>query len=162
MISIRKLIYFALFIFLFGGCKDPWEHALAHADESLLYGNDPREWKLIQEINSAWATYYTLRKIDGDTVKVLFINQGRDGKVQVSGFRKAYKSLGPDSAFLEMRSQDTLFFYRLKNDRKVFEVGEYAYRFAHFEMDSVEATFYLKYEDSLRQVKGNGLPKLRD
>jgi hypothetical protein len=60
-----------------------------------------------------------------------------------------------------MSSQDTLFFYRESSTgEKSFVVGEYAYRFTNFEMDSTEANFYLNHTDSLRKVKGDNLPRL--
>lgn len=160
MISLKKILYLTIAIALLGGCQNSWQRALDRADKSLLHGNDLRGWRLIQEINSTSVTYYTVQKIDADTLKVLFFNLAKDDKVRVSGFRKQYRLPNSDSAFLEMKSQDTLFFYSLENGKKVFYVGEYAYRFAHFEMDSVETNFYLRHEDSLRKVKGNGLPKL--
>ncbi len=160
MISAKRILCIISLLTLFVSCKNDWESALAQYDKSLLYGNDHREWKLAQKIKSVWLTQYTVTKVDRDTLKVLFLSQGQDGKVWVSGYSKQYKLSDSDSAFLKMTSQDTLFFYRRHGDEKIFVVGEYAYRFTYFKMDSTEANYYLKHEDSLRQVRGNNLPKL--
>ena len=84
----------------------------------------------------------------------------KDGSIAVNEYKKRYPCSGVDTCYLEMTSQDTLFYYREHNGEKIFEVGEYAYRFTKFKMDSTEANYYVKHMDSLRRVRGNNLPKL--
>ena len=148
----------ALFLF---SCKERWQKAIEKVDQSLLYRNDHRGWELVREDNSSqWDIKYTLKKNDNDTSKVLFFLEGKDGSIEVNGYKKHYPCNAVDTCYLEMTSQDTLFFYREYNDKKIFKVGEYAYLFTYMKMDSSEANYYLKHEDSLKRIRGSNLPKL--
>ena len=156
-----KILLFCFTSLLFG-CQAKWQKALKKVEKSKIYNNDYKKWELVQEFRNEFHTYYTLRKNDGDTLKILFLAEENNiGLVYVNGYRKKFKCK-IDTCNLEMTSQDTLFFYKQNTfGEKKFEVGEYAYRFTYFRMDSIEGNYYLKHEDSLRRVKGNNLPKLR-
>lgn len=148
-------------VFLLLGCKERWQIALEKIDRSLLYHNDPLKWKLVREINNEWDNDYIIEKIDNDTLKILlFLEKKKDESIKPYEYKKKYPCNGTDTCYLEMTSQDTLFFYREHNNQKIFEVGEYAYLFTSFKMDSIEADYYLKHEDSLRRARGDNLPKL--
>lgn len=157
-----KLILASAFIVSLFSCKEKWQSALEKVDQSLLYHNSHHGWKLVQEIENEWDTYYTIEKIDNDTLKVIYFLEGiKDGSIEVNRYQKQYRCNGNDTCYLDMTSQDTLFFYSQNNNgEKKFKVGEYAYRFTYFEMDSIEVNYYLKHEDSLRRVRGHNLPKL--
>ena len=161
MNNTRIIVLTICLCFLFG-CKEGWQKALEKIDRTLLYGNDYKDWKLVREIKNEWDTDYIVEKNDNDTLKILLFLEGKkDGSIRPYEYKKRYPcSNNTDTCYLEMTSQDTLFFYRKHNDEKLFEVGEYAYRFAYFKMDSTEANYYLKHEDSLKRVRGSNLPKL--
>jgi hypothetical protein len=150
----------ACICFLFS-CQEKWQVALEKIDKSLLYHNDYQGWKLVREIKNEWDNDYIIEKTDKDTLKILLFLEGKkDGSIRPYEYKKRYPCNGVDTCFLEMTSQDTLFYYREKEGLKIFEVGEYAYLFTHMKMDSIELDYYLKHEDSLRRVRGNNLPKL--
>jgi len=160
MNSYTRIILIACIGFLFG-CQEKCQNALAKIDKSLLYHNDYQGWKLVREIKNEWDTDYIIEKIDNDTLKtLLFLEPKKEGSIVPYEYKKRFPCNGMDTCYLEMTSQDTLFFYREHNKKKIFEVGEYAYRFTYFKMDSTEANYYLKHEDSLRKVRGTNLPKL--
>lgn len=161
---MKNYIFIIAVIFIFSllSCKEKWHSTLEKVDQSLLYHNNYQEWELVQVIKNKWDTYYTIQKVDNDTLKIIFFLEGvKDGSIEVNVYKKQYRCNDMDTCFLEMHSQDTLFFYhRSGNGEKRFEVGEYAYRFTHFEMDSIEVNYYLKHADSLNRVRGDNLPKL--
>ncbi|MFN7883669.1 MAG: hypothetical protein ACK5PF_11745, partial [bacterium] len=83
MSNYKLIITIASIFFLFS-CKEKWQGVLDQVDKPLLYNNDYRGWKLVQEIKSEWDTNYTIEKIDNDTSKVLFFLQGnKDGVINV-------------------------------------------------------------------------------
>jgi hypothetical protein len=160
--NIYRITLAILILIFLNSCKENWEKSLDKIDKSLLYKNNLHEWRLVQEINSKWDTNYTIEKNDSDTLKLLFYSvRTKDGSIEVDNYKLKYPCHGTDTCYLDMSSQDTLFFYS-KNGagEKSFILGEYAYRFTYFEMDSAEANFYLEHTDSLRRVKGDNLPKL--
>ena len=73
---------------------------------------------------------------------------------------KLLKTSGADTVTRFRRESAALARLKHENLVKIFDVGEYAYRFSSMKMDSIEGKYYLKHEDSLRRVKGDGLPKL--
>jgi hypothetical protein len=142
-------------------CKSGWRTTLEKIDKRLLYNNNTNGWELTQEINEEWSTSYRISKNDNDTLKILEYSIGNKGEeVYLLQYLKAFRCNQLDTCYLEMNSQDTLFFYRQNGKVKIFEVGEYAYRFSRLKLDSVELSFYLAHEDSLRRIKGNNLPRL--
>ncbi|MCZ8215967.1 MAG: hypothetical protein O9262_06985 [Cyclobacteriaceae bacterium] len=160
--NTNKWIVATAFAFSLFSCKEKWQKALEKVDQRLLYGNDIQGWKLVQEINNEWEVNYTVEKMDNDTLKTIFFLEGvKDGSMIVNRYQKQYRCNDTDTCYLDMTSQDTLYFYRQNfNGEKIFEVGEYAYRFTYFKMDSAEVTYYLKHEDSLKRVRGSNLPRL--
>jgi hypothetical protein len=66
-----------------------------------------------------------------------------------------------DTCVVSMLSNDTLFYYIKTEETKKFIIGEYAYLHAFLKLDSSELDFYFLYEDSLKKVKGDNLPRLR-
>ncbi len=162
MTGLAKFLIIACALCLFS-CKQKWQIALEKVDRSLLYTNNPSGWELVQEIEQEWDINYTIKKIDNDTLKVLFFaigNKEKDDKIFINGYAKTFRCNQTDTCYLKMTSQDTLFYYRQHSKEKIFEVGEYAYRFTYLKMDTVEINYYLEHEDSLRRVKGNNLPRL--
>jgi hypothetical protein len=146
--------------FLFG-CEEKWKRILGRIDQSLLYHNNYDGWKLVREDNSSkWDTKFTIEKNDNDTLKILFFLEAKDGSVMLNEYKKQFPCNVTDTCYLEMNSQDTLFFYGQRNGLKTFEVGEYAYRFTFMKMNKGEREYYLDHEDSLRRVRGNNLPLL--
>jgi hypothetical protein len=158
--KVNKLILFFICVTCFQCQKRNWNDALEKADRRLLYGNDTYGWELVREEHRAWDSEYSIKKIEGDTIKILFfLERNKDKSISIHLYKKRYPC-GLDTCYLEMNAQDTVFLYRKNRKKKIFEVGEYAYRFSYFKMDTIESNYYLKHEDSLRRVKGNNLPKL--
>jgi hypothetical protein len=153
---------FSLFclITLLVSCRNQWSQSFNKINGNLLYGNSHDNWELIQFDNhSPWDKKYTLKKVDGDTTKILFFFEDKNGVAEITEYKKLYPC-GLDTCFLEMTGLDTLYFYKQQMSKRTFFIGEYAFLFSHFKMDTIDAAFYLKYEDSLRRIKGNNLPKL--
>ena len=160
MNDYTRIIIIAIIWFLFS-CQEKWQVALKQIDPSLLYHNDHQNWRLVRETKNEWDNDYIIEKIDADTLKILLFLEGKkDGSIKPYEYKKRYPCGDVDTCYLEMTSQDTLFFYREHNDKKIFEVGEYAYFFTFMKMDSSEANYYMKYGDSLRKVRGTNLRKL--
>lgn len=140
-------------------CGEKWEKALKRMDDSSLHNNSPKDWSLVQEIKNEWDINYTIEKIDGDTLKTLFFVEGKDGSTFTSEYWKTYPC-EKDTCRLVMASNDTVYFYKEKDGAKTFYVGEYEYRYIHMLFTNDELDFYRLYEDSLKRVKGNDLPRL--
>jgi hypothetical protein len=154
----HKTIFF-LCIILFG-CEQAWVEVLKKTDIKTRYGNNLRDWELTSVNETEWERDFILRKVDNDTLKILcFLEGKRDGSISIYEYKKRYPC-GIDTCYLEMAGMDTSFFYRQRNSVKEFEVGEYAYRYMYFKMDTSEANAYRLAEDSLRRVRGNGLPRI--
>ncbi len=160
---MNRLLLYQLFIgaMLVGGCQARWHLALENTSKELLHGNNVNDWVLWQRIKDEYSTSYTISKTDNDTLKILDLivgNQRED--IFINRYVKSFRCNERDTCHLEMNAQDTIFFYRQNGRVKIFEVGEYTYRYHFFRLENTEIDFYRAHEDSLRKVKGNNLPKL--
>ncbi len=155
----RRIFFFLCIAFFSCQKQQKWEDVLKSADSKLLYYNNTEHWELVRAEANTWDDQFTIKKIDGDTVKIMMFLQRKDKSLSIYTYKKRFPC-GVDTCYLEMSSQDTLFLYKKNNTNKVFQVGEYAYRFTTMRMDSIELDYYLKHEDSLRTIRGNNLPPL--
>lgn len=158
--GISKNLLVVLSVMLTLSCQQDWKSTLERFDKNQLYGNDHEGWVLFQELENEYDYEYTLQKIDKDTLKVLFLLQSKNGNHYVNGYKKTFNCGSIDTCHLEMQQRDTLFYYKTRQGQKIFIQGEYSYRFTMMKFGKEELDFYTLYEDSLRVVKGNKLPKL--
>ncbi len=128
-------------------------------NSSVLFGNNTNNWDLVKQEPVREDVMYTFRKSDGDTVKTFLFAEGTDGSFDMLEYEKHYSCNGGDICYLQMSGTDTLFFYsEPPGARRPSVVGEYAYNFRTMDLDSAKRAFYLEHQDSLRKVRGSGLP----
>jgi hypothetical protein len=151
---------FIAFTFSFcGSQKSEWKNDLSKINRDSLFQNDYEGWELSTKEEYPNSVLYNIRKKDADTTKVLSFFKSGSG-LSVKEYLKYYPEGNGDTCYLKMVSSDTLYFYRQNGGMKNFIVGEYGYRYTSMLLEDYELDYYLKHEDSLRQVRGNNLPKL--
>jgi hypothetical protein len=148
-----SLFYIALLISL-SSCESITEKHLKKLNRKHLYHNDYLGWKLFQVTDD-----YAVTKTDNDTLKTMRYTIDDNGTPQIYFYEEIFKC-GTDTCYLHMRDLDTLFFYSKTGNLRKFKVGEYAFRYMNLKLVDDEIKYYMLYEDSLRKVRGNNLPKL--
>lgn len=158
--SVIKIGMIALIsIVMFAACKEEWVSKFELLSEDSIYHNNFEGWKLSSTEEYHDSKLYNIKKMDGDTMKVLsFFNDGK--RSSTKEYLKYYPQ-DTDTLFLKMKGVDTCYFYSKNLASKKFIVGEYCYRFEFLQLTDSEFEFYLTHSDSLRKVRGDGLPRLR-
>jgi len=137
-------------------CESKLDRYLKKVDSQALFNNNYKDWTINQEITEG---EYSIYKYDGDTLKTLvFVLDNNDVPV-INLYEMTFPCNKKDTCFVKMEGNDTLFYYSQNMGVKNFFVGEYVYRWYKSDMGD-EYDYYYLYEDSLRKVKGNNLPKL--
>jgi hypothetical protein len=146
------------------------ERVLIDEQYNLPFSIDADGWELSIKYKDDFNTeitsfYYELYK-SGDTTKTLAFYTDENGNIiDVVRYYKKYIA-DNNKLIVNYRKEgfpeiDTFYYYKeLENGEKIFEVGEYNYRWTYGKLHPSEQSYYYQHIDSLRWVRGNGLPKL--